>query len=687
MVESAHAEGLAQAIQASDWIRWIPLLPLLAAAIHGVLLTFVRRAVSRLFVVALSVTAPFLAFLVTCRLFFQLVGHPAEERLLVDELFLWIGAGSFNAGLSLMFDPLAAVLTLVVTGVGTLIHVYSIGYMDDDHRDDGGFQRFFCYLNLFTASMLFLVLGENLLVMFLGWEGVGLCSYLLIGFWYGDRWNAYCGSKAFIVNRIGDFGFLCGIFLLFWAMADLGHASVSFPTLKTHIGAIAERTVAVPGWLPGAPEWRLTTLIGLALFVGAVGKSAQIPLYTWLPDAMAGPTPVSALIHAATMVTAGVYMVCRMSFLYAEAPGAAATIAWTGGITALFAATMAIAQTDIKKVLAYSTVSQLGYMFLAAGCGAYTAAMFHVTTHAFFKALLFLGSGSVILAMHHEQDTDKMGGLRKRLPLTHGVFLVGVLAIAGFPGLSGFFSKDEVLLSAWLAEGIPGHRWLYAIGIATAAVTAFYMLRVHARTFWGESRAPREVYAHAREPAATVTYPLVVLAALAIVGGAIGLPQIWGDLIGIPHSNSLANFFHGVVAEHAHHASHATEWALAGAAVAAMIAGFLGAYWLYVASPDLPARIRGGLGPVFRTVRDKYYVDQLYDAVFVRPLVAFSDRVLFRWIDAGLIDGLGANGTAQLVRASAGRVLKYAQSGLAQGYLFAMVVGSAVVIAWLLAGR
>ncbi len=686
MVDDGHGAGTVAA-QASDWIRWIPLLPLFAAAAHGVLLAFVRRAVTRTLVIAISVTAPFVAFLVTCRLFFQLVDLPADQRLLVDELFPWIGAGSFNAGLSLMFDPLAAVLTLVVTGVGTLIHVYSIGYMDDDHREDGGFQRFFCYLNLFTAAMLFLVLGENLLVMFLGWEGVGLCSYLLIGFWYGDRWNAYCGMKAFVVNRIGDFGFLCGIFLLFWAMADLGHASVSFPTLKEHIAALAERTVTVPAWLPGDTEWRFTTLVGLALFVGAVGKSAQIPLYTWLPDAMAGPTPVSALIHAATMVTAGVYMVCRMSFLYAEAPGASATIAWTGGVTALFAATMAIAQTDIKKVLAYSTVSQLGYMFLAAGCGAYTAAMFHVTTHAFFKALLFLGSGSVILAMHHEQDTDKMGGLRKRLPLTHAVFFVGVLAIAGFPGLSGFFSKDEVLLSAWLAEAVPGHKTLYGIGLATAAITAFYMLRVHARTFWGESRAPREVQAHVEEPAATVTSPLVVLAVLSVLGGAIGLSQLWGDLIGIPHSNSLLNFFQGVVTEHPHQVSHSTELALAGAAVAAMAVGFAFAYWLYVASPRLPATIRGGLGPVFRLVRDKYYIDELYDAVIVRPLVRFSDRVLFRWIDAGLIDGLGANGSAEVVRASAGRVLKYAQSGLTQGYLFAMVVGTVAVVAWLVFER
>jgi len=674
MVESAVA---------SDLLRWIPLLPLLGAALHGVLLGLVRRELPRALVIAVSVGAPALAFAVTLLAFFQLRGLPVGSVALVDEVYTWIGAGRVVAEMSFLLDPLSVVMCLIVTGVGTLIHVYSIGYMDDDHREDGGFQRFFCYLNLFLCAMLLLVLGDNLLVMFLGWEGVGLCSYLLIGFWYGDRWNAYCGMKAFVVNRVGDFGFLVGIFLTLWALADSG-ATLDFAELRAALPRIAERTVAVPEWLGG--EWRLTTLIGLCLFVGAMGKSAQIPLYVWLPDAMAGPTPVSALIHAATMVTAGVYMVCRLSFLYAEAPGASAVIAWTGGITALFAATIAIAQTDIKKVLAYSTVSQLGYMFVAAGCGAYTAAIFHVGTHAFFKALLFLGAGAVILALHHEQDTDKMGGLRRRLRRTHAVFLVGVLAIAGFPPLSGFFSKDEVLLSAWLAHDVPGHTALWAIGLVTAAITAFYMFRLHFRVFAGESRVPHEIEHHGvQEPPAVVLGPLYVLAFFSIVAGFAGLPQVYGDWLGVPESNSLGNFLRSVVRQSEHHVAHSTELLLALAAIGAAVLGTGLAWLLYVARPELPARIRTSAGALHRLIANKYYVDEIYDALLVRPLIAISDRALFRGIDAGLIDGALVNGSARTVRAMADDALKYLQGGLAQGYLVTMVAGAFVLLAWLLA--
>jgi NADH-quinone oxidoreductase subunit L len=578
-------------------------------------------------------------------------------------------------------------MILVVTGVGSLIHIYSIGYMDDDHREDKGFARFFCYLNLFTFSMLMLVLGDNLLLMFLGWEGVGLCSYLLIGFWYADPWNAYCGSKAFIVNRIGDFGFLLGLFLLFWSLSDAGHAAIAFRDVKAAFPSIAGQVVHLPQWLsflPGFPEWKLATLIGLCFFVGAAGKSAQLPLYVWLPDAMAGPTPVSALIHAATMVTAGVYMVSRMSFVYAEAEGASAFIAWTGAITAAFAATIAIAQTDIKKVLAYSTVSQLGFMFAAAGCGAFGAAMFHVVTHAFFKALLFLGAGSVILAMHHEQDTDRMGGLRKWLPVTHAVWLVGVLAIAGFPPFSGFFSKDEILLAAATAHDVPGHSTLWAMGLATAAITAFYMWRLFFRTFYGEFRGHHDPAHPVHEPAWTVRGPLVVLAVLSAVGGFFGLPQVYGDAFGIPESNWLAGFLHGVLPHEAAHVSHAEELRLAGFAIGAAVLGTLVAAWMYVWSPGVPVAIRNALGPVHRLVEHKYYVDEFYDAVIVRPLVAISDRVLYRVVDAGVIDGIGANGTAQAVRGVAAYVLKYAHSGLSQGYLVTMVVGTLAIIVWML---
>jgi NADH-quinone oxidoreductase subunit L len=465
---------------------------------------------------------------------------------------------------------------------------------------------------------------------------------------------------------------------------------LSFRELEGSFAAIAARTVQLPGWLsflPGAPEWRLVTVIGLCLFVGACGKSAQIPLYVWLPDAMAGPTPVSALIHAATMVTAGVYMVCRMSFLYSASPVASAVVAWTGALTALLAATIAIAQTDIKKVLAYSTVSQLGYMFLAAGCGGYGAAIFHLGTHAFFKALLFLGSGAVILSVHHEQDTDRMGGLRQRLRWTHGVFLIGVLAIAGVPGFSGFFSKDEILLSAWLAHGVPGHQVLWGIGVGTAALTAFYMFRLHFRTFAGECRAPREVREHIEEQGPVVLTPLLVLAFFSIFAGLAGLPQVYGDWVGIPHSNSIANFLAPSL-DHAeggaHHASHATELLLAGLAVAAAAVGFLGAWWLYVRRPHWPARIRSGLSLLHRFVRNKYYVDEVYDATLIRPLVSISDRLLFRVIDAGLIDRLAVDGTAQAVRALAARGLKYAHSGLAQGYLFVMLLGTLAIVGWLL---
>jgi NADH-quinone oxidoreductase subunit L len=418
-----------------------------------------------------------------------------------------------------------------------------------------------------------------------------------------------------------------------------------------------------------------------------MGKSAQIPLYVWLPDAMAGPTPVSALIHAATMVTAGVYMVCRLSFLYAAAPTASAVIAWTGGLTALFAATIAITQTDIKKVLAYSTVSQLGYMFLAAGCGGYTGAVFHLVTHAFFKALLFLGAGAVILAMHHEQDIEKMGGLRRRIPMTWIVFLFGVIAISGFPPFSGFFSKDEILVTAW-ASHVPGHMALYAIGLITAGITSFYMWRLYFKTFHGELRNSADVAEHIHEPAATVVNPLFVLAFLAAVGGLLGVPQIYGDIFGVDDSHSLNNFLGSVwPAAEPHHVEHSTELLMTLAAVGSALFGLLLAHQLYLKRPELPARIATSLSGVYTLLREKYYVDELYDAAIVRPLVRFSDVVLFRAIDAGVIDGVAVNGTARGVRAIAQNGLRRFQAGLAQGYVASMLVGTAAILWYLLRDR
>ena len=667
----------------NDLLRWIACLPLLAAAFHGVALGLTRRPSPRWLVIAISCGSVLVSFFFSCWAFAELIALPEGQRVLLDDVYTWIGSGigsqAMSAELAFLMDPISAVMCLVVTGVGFLIHVYSIGYMDDDHREDKGFQRFFCYLNLFTFSMLVLVLGENVVLMFVGWEGVGLCSYLLIGFWYSDRFNAYCGSKAFIVNRIGDFGMLVGIFLLFWALSTVGAASVSFREITAAIPRIADMTITMP-W--GA-EYRVVTVVALCFFLGACGKSAQIPLYVWLPDAMAGPTPVSALIHAATMVTAGVYMVCRLSPLYAASPEASAVVAWVGALTAFFAATIAIAQTDIKKVLAYSTVSQLGYMFLAAGAGGYGAAIFHLGTHAFFKALLFLGSGAVIMAMHHEQDIDKMGGLRARIPSVFWVFFIGVYAISGFPIASGFFSKDLILVTAFTSD-LPGHVWLYRIGLVTAGITSFYMFRLLFRTFFGELRAPAGVRGRIHEPPSTVMWPLYVLAFFSIFAGFIGLPQIWGDFISIENSNSLENFLAPALAPSQPHAiEHSTEYAMAASAIGMATAGLALAYYLYVSRPELPAKISEALRFPYRLILHKYYVDEAYDAALVRPTVAISDRVLFRVVDAGVIDGLGVNGLARTVRAVADGALKHLQTGLTQSYVFLMILGTAVIVGYL----
>ena len=669
-------------------LRWIPLLPLMSCIVSGVMLSLLRRSLSRNLVIGLCCLSVLASFVLTLVCFFKLIGLEEGQTLLLDPLYTWLGVGVgsvvFSADLAFQLDGLSAVMCLVVTGVGFLIHIYSVGYMDTDHRDDGGFQRFFCYMNLFLCAMLILVLADNVLLMFMGWEGVGLCSYLLIGFWYGDNYNAYAGSKAFIVNRIGDFGFLVGFLLLFWSLADAGVPAVAFRDIEAGLGQIAEQTLMLPAFLGGG-EIGLLTVIGLCFLLGAFGKSAQIPLYVWLPDAMAGPTPVSALIHAATMVTAGVYMVCRLSFIYEAAPIALAVLAWTGGLTALLAAAIALTQTDIKKVLAYSTVSQLGYMFMAAGCGAYTYAMFHVVTHAFFKALLFMSAGAVIVAMHHEQDMRNMGGLRTKLPRTHGVMVVGVAAIAGFPMLSGFFSKDQILTSLYLAHGLPGHYFLYGIALFTAGLTAFYMCRLLFMTFYGEKRVADEVRGHLRDPSSWIMWPLYVLAALSIFGGIFGVPQFWGDMLGIEHSDSLANFLSAAVVSAEHHEiTRATEWRLIGAAVGMSALGLFLAYTFYISKPALPAQLSTALGALYRASLNKFYVDEIYDAVIVRPLVAFSDKVLFRGVDAGLIDGVLVNGTANTVRALAAGGLKYLHSGFAQFYFLTMVVGALAILAYLL---
>ncbi len=639
------------------YLRWIPLLPLIGFLINGLgaRADLTPARVRRIHWIACL--APFGSFLISVFAFTKLLGLPAEGRLLTDTVFTWIAAGNFTANLTFSLDPLSSVMTLVVTGVGFLIHVYSIGYM----HGDGSYSRYFSYLNLFMAMMLVLVLGGNLLLLFLGWEGVGLCSYFLIGFWYEDPEKAYAGLKAFVVNRIGDFGFLLGLFLLFWSLGQKGVWTIEFGSIQEHVHLLSPAVI---------------TAVCLLLFMGAMGKSAQIPLYVWLPDAMAGPTPVSALIHAATMVTAGVYMVARMHFLFIASDFAMHWVAWTGAITALFAATIGVCQNDIKKVLAYSTVSQLGYMFVGVGVGAYAAGIFHLMTHAFFKALLFLGAGSVMHAMGNETDIRKMGGLRKKMPWTFWTFIVATLAISGFPPFSGFFSKDEILWQSYSSHF--GSTALWAVLWIAAAVTSFYMFRLVFLTFFGEPR-DAHLHEHAHESPAVMTVPLALLAVGAAAAGLVGIPASWG------FTNLFEHFLEPVVGglPHGAHVSHAVELLFVGLSIAVAFAGLFLAWWFYLRSRELPERLAGRYARLYDLVYNKYYVDELYDALFVRPIRNLSEKFLWKIFDAGFIDNGLVNGTARFFQRSA-RSLRRIQVGDVQGYAFAMVVGMLAIIGFLL---
>ena len=570
----------------------------------------------------------------------------------VERVASWIAAGGFSADLALRLDPLSALMTSFVTFVGFLIHVYSVGYMRHDETE-AGYARYFAYLNLFMFSMLTLVLAQNFLLLFVGWEGVGLCSYLLIGYYYDRRYAADAGRKAFVVNRIGDFGFLLGMFGLFALFGSLDFDRV-------FSAAAADPGVYAPA----------LTVVCLCLFLGAVGKSAQMPLFVWLPDAMAGPTPVSALIHAATMVTAGVYMVARCNVLFRLAPDAMGVVAIVGAVTAIFAGIIAVAQNDIKKVLAYSTVSQLGYMFLACGVGAYAAGMFHVLTHAFFKACLFLGSGSVIHAMGGEQDMRKMGGLKSRLPVTYWTFLVATLAIAGIPPLAGFFSKDAILAGVFEHE----HRILWAIALFTAGLTAFYMFRLVSLTFEGTFRGTPEQEHHLHESPPSMALPLVVLAILSFAGGWIGLPKVFGeqaDRFTAFLSPILLPLAAGEGAEHA--LSNRTEWLLMGVSVAAALTGLLLARDWYVKRQGRPAeRIAASFPATYALVAEKFRVDELYDAILVRPFDRLA-RVLWKVVDVLVIDGV-LNAGAFLVEL-AGDLLRFLQTGNVRNYALTLFLG------------
>jgi NADH-quinone oxidoreductase subunit L len=621
-----------------DFELWILLFPILGVLING----FFGRRIGKKWVSWAACASVGLSFAVAVGVFLTLLG---EEHGWVVPLFSWITVGDFRIEAALLVDQLSILMSLVVTGVGFLIHVYSVGYMAEDER----YARFFTLLNLFVFSMLLLVLADNFLLLYVGWELVGLCSYLLIGFWFERPAAADAGKKAFLVTRIGDFGFALGVLLIFATFGTLSYARVfeQAPQVLT-VG--------------------LATAITLLLFAGAVGKSAQIPLYVWLPDAMEGPTPVSALIHAATMVTAGVYMVARTHALFELAPVSMTVVAVIGAVTAFYAATIALVQNDIKRVLAYSTISQLGYMFLAVGVGAYASGMFHLTTHAFFKALLFLSAGSVMHALAGELDMRKMGGLKDKMRTTYRTFLAGAAALAGFPLLSGFFSKDEILWHAFNRSAI-----LWLIGIVTAFLTAFYAFRAVFLTFWGPSRVDEKVHVH--ESPRIMTVPLNILAVLALIGG----------LIGIPHLSAVEGFLEPVFASHGGLPQHgggngALEWVLMALSAVVAISAIILAQYMYLVNPDLPGRLSKRYASIYKLLANKYYVDEIYMAGIVNPLRNLAG-FLSQTFDAGIIDG-AVNGLAAFFGWT-GEETRKLQTGYVRNYGLAMLVGAVVVLGYL----
>ncbi len=624
----------------SKLVYLVPLFPLLGFLVNGLF----RKSLSKQLIGIIGSGAMLASFVVSLLIFFDVKNGGGATV----QLFNFIHVGSLIIPFEFLVDPLSSLFLLIITGIGFLIHLYSTAYMHEE--EPMHFGRYFAYLNLFVFSMLLLVLGGNYVVMFIGWEGVGLCSYLLIGFWFkNNNYNA-AAKKAFIMNRIGDLGFLLAVF---WLVVKLG--TVSYASVFAAVSQLSATDVTI-----------ITTL----LFVGAMGKSAQIPLYTWLPDAMAGPTPVSALIHAATMVTAGIYMIARSNILYTMAPATQTLVAVIGLATAIFAATIALKQNDIKKVLAYSTVSQLGYMFLGLGVGAYTGAVFHVMTHAFFKALLFLGAGSVIHAMHHEQDITKMGGLKSKLPITHLTFLLGCIAIAGVPPFSGFFSKDEILMAAYATNPI-----FYYVGIGGALLTAFYMFRLYSLTFLGNFRGTAHQQEHLHESPIAMTLPLMVLAFFAVVAGFVGIPALFA-----PNAHALEHFLAPVFAGstalvHAHHIEHSTEWILMGTATLLILIVIV--YAVTKFKKYTTTEPNTGIAKV---LENKWYIDELYDTVIVNPLHWFAG-FLKNTIEKYVIDG-AVNGVGKLVGYGS-RQFRLLQSGQVGSYILMMVMALVLfIIIW-----
>lgn len=654
-----------------DKIWLIPLMPLIGVLINGLLGSRIEKF-NKNIIHWVACGAVFISFVITCIIFIEMLGLEPDQRLYEFTCFNWISSGVLKTYVAYQVDPLSMFMCMFVTGVGFLIHIYSIGYMA---HDEGKYYRYFTYLNLFMFSMLNLILANNYLLMFLGWEGVGLCSYLLIGFWFSKEENAIAGKKAFITNRIGDFCFIVGMLMLFCGLGEHGVWSFRFTEVFPSVHLLSPTVI---------------TTICLLFFAGCTAKSAQIPLFIWLPDAMAGPTPVSALIHAATMVTSGIYMVARSNILFSLSPTALMVVAWTGALTALLAASIGLVQNDIKKVLAYSTVSQLGYMFLGLGVGAYAAGMFHVLTHAFFKALLFMGAGSVIHAMSGEQDMRNMGGLRTKTPITFWTMAIATIAIVGLPPFAGFFSKDEILWKTFSS----GNILLWGVGAVAAGLTAFYMSRLIFMTFFNKCRASDEVKHHIHESPKTMTFPLIILAGLSMIGGFLNVPHalkyigflgeekvhhLLDPVIGLGPGKILqkAGSTHGL-SETAHHAaaphhSMTLEYGLMFLSIAIALTGIYVAYLMYMKNRDWPKKLAARFATIHKIIFNKWYVDEIYAFLFVRPFHALSN-FFWKGIDIPIIDGI-VNGIPRLIGWSS-NVLKYIQSGHVQNYAVSIVLGT-----------
>ncbi len=627
----------------------IPLLPLLSFIIN---ILFGRNHIKDK-AHLIAVPAVFLSFLFSVSAFMDVL----NGQVININVYSWIVSGTFNVSVGFLIDQLSAIMLLVVTSISTLIFIYSIGYM----HGDGGYYRFFAYLSLFVFSMLMLVMANNYLLMYFGWEAVGLCSYFLIGFWFHKKSAADAGKKAFIVNRLGDFGFGLGVILIFITFGSLEYLEVF-----DQAGGIVGQTINFFG-----TDVSLITLICLLLFCGAVGKSAQLPLHVWLPDAMEGPTPVSALIHAATMVTAGVFMVARSNPLFNLSETAMMTVAVVGGVTAVFAATIALVQNDIKRVIAYSTVSQLGYMFLALGVGAFSAGIFHLYTHAYFKALLFLASGSVIHALHDEQNMQKMGGLKKYMPVTYWVFILATLSITGIPGFAGFFSKDEILWRAYLGGDLG--RFLWFLGTAAALLTAFYSWRLIFLTFHGKFRGTKEQEHHLHESPRVITVPLILLAVGAVAAGWVGIPPIFME-----HGDRIGEFLAPVLGHPESHGTHAQEAFVMGASIAVAVAGLFVAFIMYIRKTDLPVKLGSAFQPVYKLLFNKYWIDELYSKTLVQPVMRASEKIILGIFDTKIIEGI-VNGVPNLIGAFS-RKFRGIQTGLLSNYALVMAFGVLFIV-------